>query len=216
MPRKLGRTKDVKTAMLRAMVTYLIENGKIETTVTRAKEVRPLVEKMITLGKTNTLASKRQALAFITKEDAGSGTATLIEGAIPANTPVTLQAEAGKYIMPIAAVDVEVPDVSANLLEGTGEEGKEVTAGSVWVVADRDGTPVLRKISDMTLPARKAYLPYVEFGSDAPSKAIIFDVTGVKGVKTAAKSGKAYDLQGRRVSDNAKGIVIVNGKKVRR
>ncbi len=70
MPRKLGRTKDVKTAMLRAMVTYLLENGRIETTVTRAKEVRPLVEKMITLGKTNTLASKRQALAFITKEDA--------------------------------------------------------------------------------------------------------------------------------------------------
>ena len=70
MPRKLGRTKDVKTAMLRAMVTYLLENGKIETTVTHAKEVRPLVEKMITLGKTNTLASKRQALAFITKEDA--------------------------------------------------------------------------------------------------------------------------------------------------
>ncbi len=70
MPRKLGRTKDVKTAMLRAMVTYLIENGKIETTVTRAKEVRPLVEKMITLGKKNTLATKRQALAYITKEDA--------------------------------------------------------------------------------------------------------------------------------------------------
>ena len=56
-------------AMLRAMVTYLLENGKIETTVTRAKEVRPLAEKMITLGKKNTLASKRQALAFITKED---------------------------------------------------------------------------------------------------------------------------------------------------
>ena len=70
MPRKLGRTKDVRTAMLRAMVTYLIENGRIETTVTRAKEVRPLVEKIITLGKKNTLASKRQALAFITKEDA--------------------------------------------------------------------------------------------------------------------------------------------------
>lgn len=56
-------------AMLRAMVTYLLENGKIETTVTRAKEVRPLAEKMITLGKKNTLASKRQALSFITKED---------------------------------------------------------------------------------------------------------------------------------------------------
>ncbi len=56
-------------AMLRGMTTYLLENGKIETTVTRAKEVRSLAEKMITLGKTNTLASRRQALAFITKED---------------------------------------------------------------------------------------------------------------------------------------------------
>ena len=66
--RKLGRPTDHRRAMLRAMVTYLLENGRIETTVTRAKEVRPLVEKMITLGKTNTLHSKRQALAFITKE----------------------------------------------------------------------------------------------------------------------------------------------------
>ena len=67
--RKLGRKTDHRMAMLRAMVTYLLENGKIETTVTRAKEVRPLAEKMITLGKKNTLASKRQALGFITKED---------------------------------------------------------------------------------------------------------------------------------------------------
>lgn len=67
--RKLGRPTDHRRAMLRAMVTYLLETGRIETTVTRAKEVRPLVEKMITLGKTNTLASKRQALSFITKED---------------------------------------------------------------------------------------------------------------------------------------------------
>ena len=68
MPRKLGRTTDHRMAMLRAMVTFLLENGKIETTVTRAKEVRPIVEKMVTLGKKNTLASRRQALAFITKE----------------------------------------------------------------------------------------------------------------------------------------------------
>ena len=67
--RKLGRTSDHRTAMLRAMVTYLLENGKIETTVTRAKEVRAMTEKYITLAKTNTLASKRQAWAFITKED---------------------------------------------------------------------------------------------------------------------------------------------------
>ena len=66
--RKLGRPTDHRKAMLREMVTYLLENGKIETTVTRAKEVRPLAEKMITLGKKNTLAAKRQAFAFITKE----------------------------------------------------------------------------------------------------------------------------------------------------
>ncbi len=66
--RKLGRKTDHRMAMLRAMVTYLLETGRIETTVTRAKEVRPLAEKMITLGKKNTLASRRQAMAFITKE----------------------------------------------------------------------------------------------------------------------------------------------------
>ena len=66
--RKLGRTSDHRTAMLRAMVTFLLENGKIETTVTRAKEVRAMAEKYITLAKNNTLASKRQAFAFITKE----------------------------------------------------------------------------------------------------------------------------------------------------
>ena len=67
--RKLGRPTDHRMAMLRGQVTYLLENGKIETTVTRAKEVKALAEKMITLGKTNDLAHKRQALAFITKED---------------------------------------------------------------------------------------------------------------------------------------------------
>ena len=67
--RKLGRTSEQRTAMLRAMVTFLLENGKIETTVTRAKEVRAMAEKYITLAKDNSLASKRQALAFITKED---------------------------------------------------------------------------------------------------------------------------------------------------
>ena len=67
--RKLGRTTDQRTAMLRAMVTFLLENGKIETTVTRAKEVRSMAEKYITLAKTNSLHNKRQALAFITKED---------------------------------------------------------------------------------------------------------------------------------------------------
>ena len=67
--RKLGRKSDHRTAMLRAMVTFLLENGKIETTVTRAKEVRAVTEKYITLAKTDSLTSKRQAMAFITKED---------------------------------------------------------------------------------------------------------------------------------------------------
>ncbi|MBQ6863375.1 MAG: 50S ribosomal protein L17 [Clostridia bacterium] len=67
--RKLGRPTDHRRAMMRAMVTYLLENGRIETTVTRAKEVRSMTEKMITLGKENTLHNKRQALAYITKED---------------------------------------------------------------------------------------------------------------------------------------------------
>ena len=69
MPRKLGRTTDQRLAMLRAMVTNVIEYGRIETTVTRAREVGPLVERMITLGKQNTLASRRAALAFVTKEN---------------------------------------------------------------------------------------------------------------------------------------------------
>jgi len=67
--RKLGRPTDHRKAMLRAMVTFLIEKGRIETTVTRAKEVRSMTEKMITTAKTNDLHSKRQVLSFITKED---------------------------------------------------------------------------------------------------------------------------------------------------
>ena len=66
--RKLGRTTDHRKAMLRAMVTYLLENGQIETTVTRAKEVRAVAEKMITIGKNNDLHSKRQVFAYVTKK----------------------------------------------------------------------------------------------------------------------------------------------------
>ena len=66
--RKLGRDTAHRIAMLRAMVTFLLENGKIETTVTRAKEVRSLTEKMITLAKVNDLHHKRMAMSFITKE----------------------------------------------------------------------------------------------------------------------------------------------------
>lgn len=66
--RKLGRTSDHRKAMLRGMVTYLLENGQIETTVTRAKEVRAVAEKMITIGKNSDLHSKRQVFAYVTKE----------------------------------------------------------------------------------------------------------------------------------------------------
>ena len=66
--RKLGRTTDHRKAMLRAMVTYLLENGKIETTVTRAKEVRSMAEKIITIGKNDSLHAKRLVYSFITKE----------------------------------------------------------------------------------------------------------------------------------------------------
>lgn len=66
--RKLGRATDHRKAMLRAMVTYLLENGQIETTVTRAKEVRAVAEKMITIGKNDDLHSKRQVFAYVTKE----------------------------------------------------------------------------------------------------------------------------------------------------
>ena len=67
--RKLGRPTEHRKAMLRAMVTFLLEKGRIETTVTRAKEVRSMTEKMITTAKKGDLHSKRQIFAFVTKED---------------------------------------------------------------------------------------------------------------------------------------------------
>lgn len=67
--RKLGRTSEQRMAMLRAMVTFLLENGRIETTVTRAQEVRSMTEKYITLAKDSSLHSRRQAMAFITKKE---------------------------------------------------------------------------------------------------------------------------------------------------
>ena len=67
--RKLGKTSAQRKALLRQQVTDLLENGKIETTFCRAKEVQPVVEKMITLAKKGGLANYRRALAFITKED---------------------------------------------------------------------------------------------------------------------------------------------------
>ena len=67
--RKLGKTTDQRRAMLRQQVTDFLDKGKMETTITRAKEIRPLAEKMITLGKKGDLAAYRQAMTFITRED---------------------------------------------------------------------------------------------------------------------------------------------------
>ena len=67
--RKLGKTSAQRKALLRQQVTDLLDSGKMETTFYRAKEVQPVVEKMITLGKKGDLAAYRKALAFITKED---------------------------------------------------------------------------------------------------------------------------------------------------
>jgi len=67
--RKLGRSPDHRRAMLRGMTTLLLDKGRIETTVWRAKELKRTADKMITIGKKNTLAAKRAALAYITKEE---------------------------------------------------------------------------------------------------------------------------------------------------
>ena len=67
--RKLGKTTDQRMAMLRQQVTDLLDKGRMETTISRAKEIAPMAEKMITLGKSKSLANHRQALSFITRED---------------------------------------------------------------------------------------------------------------------------------------------------
>ena len=67
--RKPGKTTDQRMGMLRQQVTDFLDKGTMETTVTRAKEIKPLAEKMITLGKKNDLAAYRQAMSFITRED---------------------------------------------------------------------------------------------------------------------------------------------------
>ena len=67
--RKLGKTTDQRMAMLRQQVTDLLDNGRMETTITPDNDIKPLAEKMITLGKKGDLAAYRQALSFITRED---------------------------------------------------------------------------------------------------------------------------------------------------
>ncbi len=66
--RKLGRSTDHRTAMLRGLVTALVDNGSVTTTVTRAKDVRSLAERYITLAKDGSLANRRRAMEFFTKE----------------------------------------------------------------------------------------------------------------------------------------------------
>ena len=66
--RKLGRTSSHRMAMLRNMVTSFLDKEKIVTTVPKAKELRPFAEKMITLGKQESLHARRRALAIIRKK----------------------------------------------------------------------------------------------------------------------------------------------------
>lgn len=74
--RKLGRTSAQRKAMLRDLTTDLIINERIQTTETRAKELRSVVEKMITLGKRGDLHARRQAAAYIRNEVADVETNT--------------------------------------------------------------------------------------------------------------------------------------------
>jgi large subunit ribosomal protein L17 len=67
---KLGRTTSHRRSLLRNMVTSLIMEERIETTVIKAKAVRPQVEKMITLGKKGDLAARRQAAAYLMTDEA--------------------------------------------------------------------------------------------------------------------------------------------------
>ena len=67
--KRLGRTTSHRMAMFRNMVTSLFEHERIVTTAEKAKELRPIAEKMITLAKRGDLHSRRQALSFIRSKD---------------------------------------------------------------------------------------------------------------------------------------------------
>jgi large subunit ribosomal protein L17 len=67
---KLGRTTSHRRSLLRNMVTSLIIEERIETTVPKAKALRPTIEKMITLGKRGDLAARRQAAAYVMTDEA--------------------------------------------------------------------------------------------------------------------------------------------------
>ncbi len=66
----LGRNTAHRRALLRNLVTSFLERERIRTTLTKARETRPIAEKMITLAKRGTLHARRQALAYMTKEEA--------------------------------------------------------------------------------------------------------------------------------------------------
>lgn len=68
--RKLGRRADHRMAMLKNLTISLVREERIETTVTRAKELRKFAERMITLGKNGSLADRRRAFAFLRDEEA--------------------------------------------------------------------------------------------------------------------------------------------------
>jgi len=66
---KLKRTTSHRKSLFRNLATSLIEKNRIETTLAKAKAIKPIVEKMVTLGKNGSLAARRQALAFLYKRD---------------------------------------------------------------------------------------------------------------------------------------------------
>src|SRR6187200_111267 len=66
--RKLSRNTSHRRALLRNLVTALLEHGRLMTTLPKAKEIRPLAEKMITLGKQDSLHARRQVQAYLLKE----------------------------------------------------------------------------------------------------------------------------------------------------
>jgi len=68
LQRKLGLPTDQRRAMLRGLVTSFLKYGKIETTITRAKETQKIAEKMITLSKRGDLHARRQVLTFVQEE----------------------------------------------------------------------------------------------------------------------------------------------------
>lgn len=66
---KFGRPSNQRKALLRGLATAALKSGKITTTETKAKAIKPIVEKMITLGKQGDLHSRRQALGYLLEED---------------------------------------------------------------------------------------------------------------------------------------------------